>query len=89
MDKDYTIDDQEALRLAEKGKKLLNCKPTRKATRAVYEVPSTMMASLSREVGSFQELLTAYANAEREANKPWLIREINRWKFWLKERLNK
>jgi hypothetical protein len=89
MDKDYTIDEQEALRLAENGKHLLNRKVARKATKEVYKLPSTAMPSILREVGSFQAFLTAYANAEREANKPWIIQEITRWKLWLREKCSK
>jgi hypothetical protein len=66
---DYKVDEQEALRLAEKGKLIIEA-------RAFW--------NSMKEEADFVTYIEAYAREENERNKPWIIQEINKWKRWIK-----
>ena len=83
MSNGYKIDKQEALRLAEQGKQIIERKGFIWAKNVKL---ISVMPQISRDSSDLNEILIAYAKAESEAGKPWIIQEINRWKRWLRRK---
>jgi hypothetical protein len=86
MSDSYKIDNQEIFRLAARGQQLRNNKAVFKDTKN-RQLPQ--FRSAVTDSNELHEMFIALVEEAREKNKPWIIQEINRWKFWFREKLNK